>query len=41
MNLSGLDWVLWVGCFLGEVALFSILIYRRRSVEIFVFTAHS
>jgi hypothetical protein len=38
MNLSALDWVLWVGCFLGEAALFSILIYRRRWREFPVFT---
>ncbi|MGD0831200.1 MAG: hypothetical protein ABR907_09675 [Terracidiphilus sp.] len=38
MNLSGLDWVLWVSCFLGEAALFTILVYRRRSREFPVFT---
>lgn len=41
MNLSVLDWVLWVGCFLGDAALFSILLYRRRSREFPVFTIRS
>jgi hypothetical protein len=38
MNLSALDWVLWMAGFLGEVALFSILIFRRRSREFPAFT---
>ena len=38
MNLSAFDWVLWVGCFLGEAALLSILNYRHRCREFFVFT---
>lgn len=38
MNLSAFDWVLWVGCFFGEAALLSILIYRRRCREFPVFT---
>jgi hypothetical protein len=39
MNLSALDWTLWVACFLGEAALFSVLIGRRRCMEFPVFTA--
>ncbi|MGA2350515.1 MAG: hypothetical protein ABSF70_08800 [Terracidiphilus sp.] len=38
MKLSAMDWLFWVAGFLGEAALFSILIYRRRSREFFVFT---
>jgi hypothetical protein len=38
MNLSGLDWVLWVSGFIGHMALFSTLIYRRRWREFPVFT---
>jgi hypothetical protein len=37
MKLSALDWALWVAAFLGETALFSILIYRRRWREFLVF----
>ena len=33
-----LDWVLWAGFFLGDAALFSILLYRSRSREFSVFT---
>lgn len=39
MNLSALDYVLWVSNFLGEAVLFSILIYRCRWKEFPVFTA--
>jgi hypothetical protein len=39
MNLSALDFVLWAASFLGNAALFSILIYRRRWMEFPVFTA--
>ena len=39
MNLSALDWTLWVANFLGEAALFSVLIARRRWREFPVFTA--
>ncbi len=38
MNLSALDYALWAANFLGEAALFSILIYRRRWREFPVFT---
>jgi hypothetical protein len=38
MNLSALDYVLWVANFLGEAVLFSILIYRRRWRGFPVFT---
>jgi hypothetical protein len=38
MNLSALDYVLWVANFLGEAVLFSILIYRCRWREFPVFT---
>ena len=38
MNLSVLDFVLWVASFLGSATLFSILIYRRRWREFPVFT---
>jgi hypothetical protein len=40
MNLSALDNVLWVSGFLGQAALFSILIYRHRWREFPVFTAY-
>jgi hypothetical protein len=39
MNLSAIDYVLWVANFLGEAVLFSILIYRCRWKEFPVFTA--
>ncbi len=39
MNLSALDYALWVASFLGEAILCSILIYRRRWREFPVFTA--
>jgi hypothetical protein len=39
MNLSALDWILWVGSFLGNTALLSILLIRRRWREFPVFTA--
>src|ERR1039458_8659722 len=38
MNLSALDFALWVANFLGSATLFSILIYRRRWKEFPVFT---
>ena len=38
MNLSALDYVLWVANFLGEAVLFSILICRRRWREFPIFT---
>jgi hypothetical protein len=38
MNLSALDWMLWVGILVGEVALFSILIICRRWKEFPIFT---
>jgi len=38
MNLSALDYVLWVANFLGEAVLFSILICRHRWREFPVFT---
>jgi hypothetical protein len=38
MNLSALDYALWVAGFLGSATLFSILIYRRRWREFPVFT---
>lgn len=38
MNLSPLDFALWVANFLGEAVLFSILIYRGRWREFPVFT---
>lgn len=41
MNLSALDWILWVGCFLGEAALFLILLFRRRYREFPVFTTRT
>jgi hypothetical protein len=40
MNLSALDYVLWVANFLGEAVLFSILIYRCRWKEFPVFTTY-
>jgi hypothetical protein len=40
MDLSILDWILWVGIFLGEVSLFSILIIRRRWRGFPVFTIY-
>jgi hypothetical protein len=40
MNLSTLAGVLWAAGFLGHVALFSVLMYRRRWREIPVFTAY-
>jgi hypothetical protein len=39
MNLSALDFVLWMAGFLGNAALFAILIYRRRCREFPVFTS--
>jgi hypothetical protein len=39
MNLSALDFVLWAASFLGNAALFAILIHRRRWREFPVFTA--
>jgi hypothetical protein len=39
MNLSALDWALWVANFLGEAVLFSVLIARRRWREFPVFTS--
>lgn len=39
MNLSTIDWALWVVCFLVEAALFTILIFRRRCREFPVFTS--
>jgi hypothetical protein len=38
MNLSALDFVLWVANFLGSATLFTILIYRRRWKEFPAFT---
>jgi hypothetical protein len=38
MNLSALDFALWVASFLGSATLFSILIYRRRWKGFPVFT---
>jgi hypothetical protein len=38
MNLSALDFALWVANFLGSATLFSILIYRRRWKGFPVFT---
>lgn len=38
MKLSALDWVLWVSCFIGNIALFSTLIYRRRCKGFPIFT---
>jgi hypothetical protein len=40
MNLSTLAGVLWAAGFVGHVALFSVLMYRRRWKEIPVFTAY-
>jgi len=39
MNLSAIDWIFWVGAFLGHIALLSILLIRRRRREFPVFTA--
>jgi hypothetical protein len=39
MNLSALDWMMWVGIFLGHAALLSILLIRRRWREFPVFAA--
>lgn len=38
MNLSALDFALWASGFLGNVALFTILVVRRRGREFPVFT---
>ncbi len=39
MNLSALDFALWIAGFLGNAALFAILTYRRRYREFPVFTS--